>query len=106
MLRTLATAKGRGLRVSIAAAFALDASSARRLGASAAGLAPLTSIAAFGPRSDGRFGRVMHEDARAGLAALGYDEGAIDTFALHVEGRRTLKGAPGIDLEILRAKRP
>jgi ribonucleoside-diphosphate reductase alpha chain len=104
LFRTLASAKGRGLRVNVATAFSLDASSARRLGASVAGLAPLTSIAAFGPRSDGRFGRVMHEDARAGLAALGYDETEVAAFALHVEGRRTLKGAPGIDLEILRAK--
>lgn len=88
-------------RVSAAIAFANDASVARRLGLTQAGLAPALNITQFGARADGGFGRLLSTDARAGLAALGYDETEIAEFALHAEGRRTLKGAPGVSLERL-----
>jgi ribonucleoside-diphosphate reductase alpha chain len=92
---------GAGLRVSIGIAFANDAGSARRLGLTTTGLAPVASVTHYGAREDGGFGRVLSDDARAGLAALGYDDDAIADFALHAEGRRTLRHAPGVNLERL-----
>jgi ribonucleoside-diphosphate reductase alpha chain len=99
----LPSAKNAGLRVSVAIAFANDAAAARRIGIAQMGLAPLASVTQFGARGDGGFGRRLSEDARAGLVALGYDAAEIAEFALHAEGRRTLKGAPGINLERLAA---
>ncbi len=94
---TLPAPRSGGLRASITIAFASDAASARRLGARAIGLSPLSGVAHFGNRKDTAFGRLLSEDARAGLAALGYDSDEIAALALHVEGRRTLKGAPGVN---------
>ncbi|HYD88382.1 MAG TPA: hypothetical protein VEA80_12980 [Vitreimonas sp.] len=102
--RSLPGAKSAGLRVSLALAFANDATSARRAGLSASGVAPCESVARFGAREDGGFGRLLGDDARAGLAALGYEGDAIAALAAHVEGRRTLKGAPAINLDTLAAK--
>jgi ribonucleoside-diphosphate reductase alpha chain len=87
-----------GLRVSLSLAFANDRGSAQRLGLAVPGLLPAEGVAQFGAREDGGFGRLLSDDARAGLAALGYDGDAIAALALHVEGRRTLKGAPGVNL--------
>ena len=101
--RTLPGPKNAGLRVSITIAFAVDEAAARRLDLPAPGLAPLPGPVAFGARADGGFGGVLSEDARVGLNALGYDEDAIAAIALHAEGRRTLKGAPGVNLERLAA---
>ncbi len=101
LYRTLSTAKAAGQRVSLNLAFANDAGSARRLGMSALGLAPTAGVALYGARADASFGRVLSADARAGLATLGYDPETIAALALHVEGRRTLKGAPGVNLERL-----
>jgi ribonucleoside-diphosphate reductase alpha chain len=70
-------------------------------GAADAGVAPVESVAQFGRRADGGFGRLLAEHARAGLQALGYDEAGIAALALHVEGRRTLRNAPGVDLDRL-----
>ena len=103
LLRGVASAKNRFLRANVTIAYALDAASARRLGADATGLAPLDSVARFGPRN-GAFGRVLSENARLGLASLGYDGKAIAELARHVEGQRTLRGAPGVNLDALRAK--
>jgi len=89
------------LRASISIAFARDAASARRLGLDVEGLAPIAGVAAYGRREDGRFGRILSKDARAGLAAIGYNDDEIAGFALHVEGRRTLRGAPGVSLAAL-----
>ncbi|HYD71680.1 MAG TPA: hypothetical protein VEF55_00980 [Candidatus Binatia bacterium] len=97
-------AKGARLRVSLSIAFAHDTASARRVGVMAAGLGPLDAIALYGAREDGGFGRVISDDARAALAALGYDGDAIAALATHIEGRRTLKGAPGVSLDALAAK--
>ena len=97
-------AKGAGHRVSLSIAFANDAASARRIGAASTGLAPIDSIALYGAREDGGFGRILSDDARAALAALGYDGDAIATLASHIEGRRTLKGAPGVSLDTLAQK--
>ncbi|MEZ5995852.1 MAG: hypothetical protein R3C25_08855 [Hyphomonadaceae bacterium] len=85
-----------GLHTSIAIALAKDGAGARRLGLSAPGLAPSPSHFAFGVREDGGFGRLLSEDARAALAALGYDNQEIAALSRHIEGRRTLKGAPGV----------
>jgi ribonucleoside-diphosphate reductase alpha chain len=89
------------LRASISIAFARDAASARRLGLDVEGLAPIASVAAYGERDDGRFGRILSDDARAGLEAIGYNADEIARLALHVEGRRTLRGAPGVSLAAL-----
>ena len=97
LYRALPGAKNEGLRASIAIAFAQDAASVRRLGLDTPGIAPALGVAVFGARGDGGFGRLLSDDARAGLATLGYDEADIAQFALHVEGRRTLKGAPGVN---------
>jgi ribonucleoside-diphosphate reductase alpha chain len=86
------------LRASISIAFARDAASARRLGLDVEGLSPVGGVAAYGERDDGRFGRILSVDARAGLEAIGYNDDEIAAFALHVEGRRTLRGAPGVSL--------
>jgi len=102
--RALPGAKNAGLRLSISLAFANDAASARRIGAASIGLSPSIGVAAFGIRADGGFGRLLTDDARAGLAALGYDGDAIAALAQHIEGRRTLKGAPGVNLATLAAK--
>ena len=102
--RTLPGAKNAGLRVSLTLAFANDEQSARRLGLTSAGLAPLAGVSAYGARDNGGFGRLLSDDARAGLAALGYTEPQIAALAQHVEGRRTLKGAPGVSLDALAAK--
>lgn len=99
--RGLPGAKNAGLRASVAIAFARDIGSARRLGVSALGIAPAPSVAGFGQREDGRFGRMLSDDARAGLATLGYNADEINALTLHVEGRRTLRGAPGVNLERL-----
>ncbi len=100
----LPSAKNAGLRASIAIAFANDDASARRLGMTTPGLAPISGVSAFGIREDGGFGRLITDDARTALASLGYDGDAIAALAQHVEGRRTLKGAPGISLDALAAK--
>jgi ribonucleoside-diphosphate reductase alpha chain len=92
-----------GLRALVSIAFANDAASARRAGATATGVAPLPAIATYGIRADGRFGKILSDDARAGLAALGYAPSAIAALAKAIEGRRTLKGAPGVSLERLAA---
>src|SRR5690606_24850012 len=81
-----------------------DAAAARRLGLNISGLAPLSGVAVYGARENGVFGKLLSEDARAGLAALGYDDDEVAAFALHVEGRRTLKGAPGVNLDALAAR--
>lgn len=70
-------------------------------GAPDAGIAPVESIAYFGCRPDGGFGRLLANHARLGLEALGYDQNSIAALALHIEGRRTLRHAPGIDLDRL-----
>ncbi|GAM99658.1 ribonucleotide reductase of class II [alpha proteobacterium U9-1i] len=99
-----AASKQGALRASVSIAFARDAASARRIGIDVEGLAPIAGVSAYGAREDGRFGRILSDDARAGLAALGYDDDAIARFALHVEGRRTLRGAPGVSLAALSAR--
>jgi hypothetical protein len=68
--RALPTSKTAALRAALAIAFANDSASARRLGATA-GIAPIASVAAYGIREDGGFGRLLSDDAREGLAALG-----------------------------------
>jgi len=94
-------AKNAGLRVSVTLAFANDVAAAKRIGVQSAGLSPLTSIAHYGVREDGGFGRLLGDDARAALVALDYDADEIAELAQHIEGRRTLKGAPGVSLERL-----
>lgn len=90
------------LRQSVRIAFARDGASARRVGASM-GLSPLTNVTAYGMTGTG-YGRVLTEDARIGLAALRLDDASIEALRIHVEGRKTLRGAPGVNLEALRAK--
>src|SRR5262249_41922572 len=99
LLDALSSTKGRAQRAHVSIAFALDDVSARRLDVASSGIEPLSNIARFAG-----FGRTLTEHARAGLEALGYEPKAIARLALHAEGRRTLKGAPGIDVEKLRAK--
>jgi len=97
-------AKGAGLRNVATIAFADDAAAARALDITVTGIAPLRGVAAYGQRDDGGFGRILTADARVGLSALGYGEDAIARLIQHIEGRRTLKGAPGVNLETLAAK--
>jgi len=101
--RALPGADNAGLRVSITIAFARDEAGAAALGAAAPGLSPLDSVAAYEVAAHGRIARTLSDNARAGLAALGYDADAIAALALHVEGRRTLHRAPGVSLERLGA---
>ena len=93
--------KSPGLRCAISIAFANDTASARALGVTAPGLAPARTIAIYGQREDGGFGRLLSDDVRNALAALGYDGEEIAAIAQHIEGRRTLRGAPGVSLERL-----
>jgi ribonucleoside-diphosphate reductase alpha chain len=65
------------------------------------GAAPVDDFVQLGMRADGGFGRVLSEHARAGLAALGYTDNEIAGMARHVEGKRTLRGAPGLNAERL-----
>jgi ribonucleoside-diphosphate reductase alpha chain len=99
-----ALANGAALRVKTRIAFALDSAAARGVGLSVCGLAPSPSIVALGKNDDGSFGRQLTEDARAGLEALGYDGAQVRSLASYVGGHRTLKDAPGVNLEKLRAK--
>ncbi|MGD9965064.1 MAG: hypothetical protein AB7T59_00940 [Hyphomonadaceae bacterium] len=99
--RGLPGAKNAGLRCAISIAFANDAAAARAIGANAPGLAPAQALALYGQREDGGFGRLLGEDVRSALAALGYDCEAIAAIAQHIEGRRSLRGAPGVNLERL-----
>ncbi len=99
--RALPTAKNAGLRVSVAIAFANDAATARAIGATAPGLAPAHAISIYGQRDDGGFGRLLSGDVRSALIALGYDGDEIAAIAQHIEGRRTLRGAPGVSLDRL-----
>lgn len=102
--KTLPASKTSGLRLSIAIAFGDDAAGARRLDANTAGIAPLPAPSAYGLRADGVFGRILTDDARAGLATLGYDSEGVAALAQHIEGLRTLKDAPGVSLDALAAK--
>lgn len=102
--RALPGPKNVGLRASVTLAFANDTGSARRLGLNSCGVAPAAGVAPYGARADGGFGRILSADAGAGLAALGYSDEQIAALAQHVEGRRTLKGAPGVSLDALAAK--
>lgn len=99
--RTLPTGKGAALRASVAIAFAQDEAAARRAGYSGVGLAPLRAVTGYGVREDGGFGRVLSAEARMGLVALGYAQDAIENIVTYAEGRRTLKSAPGVNLERL-----
>lgn len=101
LYRSLPGSKTLGLRTSVLLAFACDEAGARRLGLGAAGLAGSPGVATLGVRSDGSFGRALTDDARIGLAALGGDEDSIAALRLHVEGRRTLRNAPGVNLAAL-----
>ncbi|MGE0045883.1 MAG: ribonucleotide reductase, partial [Hyphomonadaceae bacterium] len=85
-------------------ALAPDVGATRRLDATSAGLSPALEAATFGARSDGTFGRLLTRDARLGLEALGLGPAQIGEITSYVEGRRTLKGAPAINLETLRQK--
>ncbi|MDX2273856.1 MAG: hypothetical protein NW206_00275 [Hyphomonadaceae bacterium] len=96
--RALPGPKNQGLRASVTLAFASDDAAARRLGLASSGLAGAAGVATLGPRANGGFGRILSEDARIGLTALGGDEDAIAALTLHVEGRRTLRNAPGVSL--------
>ncbi len=91
-------------RCSVGIACALDSASARRLGQGSIGLDPVFGVANFGANPDGRFGRILSDDARIALVSLGYDGEEIAALALHIEGRRTLRGAPGVNLDTLAAK--
>ncbi|ANP44738.1 hypothetical protein [Candidatus Viadribacter manganicus] len=99
--RALPGPKNAGLRCAITIAFANDAATARSIGATAPGLAPAQTIAVYGQRDDGGFGRLLSEDVRGALSALGYDGEEIAAIAQHIEGRRTLRGAPGVSLDRL-----
>ncbi len=104
LYKALPGPKNGGLRLSIAIAFAEDGASARRSGVAASGIAPLAAPSAYGERDDGVFGRILTGDARIALTTLGYDEDAIASLALHIEGKRTLRNAPGVSLEALSSK--
>jgi ribonucleoside-diphosphate reductase alpha chain len=65
------------------------------------GCEPVTEIAPYLPREDGGIGRRLCGVAVEGLRALGYAPRDIFDIAAHVEGRRTLAGAPSISLEEL-----
>jgi ribonucleoside-diphosphate reductase alpha chain len=93
--------KNAGLRCAISIAFANDTAAARAIGASAPGLAPIESVASYGRRDDGAFGRLLSGDVRAALEVLGYGADRIAAIAQHIEGHRTLRGAPGVNLERL-----
>ncbi len=93
--------KNAGLRCAISIAFANDTAATRAIGAAAPGLAPAHTIAVYGQRDDGGFGRLLSDDVRGALAALGYESDEIAAIAQHIEGRRTLRGAPGVSLERL-----
>ncbi len=101
IFRTLPDLKNAGLRVSINIAFANDSGITRAIGSTAPGIAAAHTIAIYGQREDGGFGRLLSDDARIALAALGYDGEEIAAIAQHIEGRRTLRGAPGVNLERL-----
>ena len=81
-----------GLRTSINVAFPTGT-----------GLAPRESIADY-VEQDGALALRLCADAREALRVLRYDDDAIANMARHVEGRRTLKDAPGVSLETLAEK--
>jgi ribonucleoside-diphosphate reductase alpha chain len=102
-LAQLAAASASTRAQSVAIAFDEDEFRTRQVGGSAPGLAPLAGISNLAVDSEGVARRTLSESARCGLAALGYDDAAIATIALHIGGRRTLSGAPGVSHERLAA---
>jgi ribonucleoside-diphosphate reductase alpha chain len=77
---------------------------ARRLDVDGGGLSPVSDACGYGARGDGGFGRRLSEAALMGLARLGLSQAERAAIAAHVEGRRSLDGAPGVNLEALRRK--
>lgn len=90
-------------KADVAITLAQDAASARRLGVTA-GLSPIAHVAHLAPVGDGAVRKRLSDDARAGLSAMKFDAETIDALCTHVEGRRTLRGAPGVSLDALSAK--
>jgi ribonucleoside-diphosphate reductase alpha chain len=99
-----ASALSVGVASCVSIAFAEDPTSMRMLGLDAAGIEPLPGASRFGRRPDGAFGRVLSVDARKGLRTLGYTERQIASLSAHIEGRRTLRGAPAVNHETLAAR--
>jgi ribonucleoside-diphosphate reductase alpha chain len=67
----------------------------------ASGADPIAEVIAYGGAG---LARVLHPAAREGLAARGMDARALTAIALEIEGRRSLAGAPGVNLEALARK--
>jgi ribonucleoside-diphosphate reductase alpha chain len=104
LFEKIAAAKALKRAAPVSIAFADDVASMRMLGLEASGVEPLPTPSRFGERADGVFGRVLSVDARVGLETLGYSDKEIAALSTYVEGRRTLRGAPGVNLETLAAK--
>ncbi len=98
------TLKPKALRNLSLIALGDHAADAANLGAHGAGAVPVADACGFGARADGSFGRLMTPLAVDGLRARGFSNEAISAIACHVEGRRTLEGAPGVNLELLRQR--
>jgi len=77
---------------------------ARRLGADGGGVSPKSDACGYGLRNAGGFGRKLSDHAVMGLERLGLDNDQRAAIAVHVEGRRSLRDAPGVNLEALRRK--
>ena len=65
------------------------------------GIDPALEIIVYGGAS---LARMLHPAAREGLAARGLDARALTAISLEIAGRRTLAGAPSINLETLARK--
>jgi ribonucleoside-diphosphate reductase alpha chain len=68
------------------------------------GLAPLQTVVRFQPQANGTARKSLSSNIVYGLAALGYAQNQIDEMTRYVCGHRSLKTAPSLSHDALRAK--
>ena len=68
------------------------------------GIEPDFALVKFKKLAGGGYFKIINRSAPAALAALGYDDAQTADIVAYTVGRGTLKGAPGVDHESLRAR--
>ena len=68
------------------------------------GVEPDFALVKFKKLAGGGYFKIINRSVPPALAALGYESGEIDSIISFATGRKTLKGAPGINTESLTAK--
>lgn len=71
---------------------------------STTGIEPDFALVKFKTLAGGGFFKIINAMVPEALRRLGYDEAAVDRIVRHVTGQGTLRGAPGVSLEMLRMR--